>query len=73
MASARGVLASSGADGTVRLWGTATGKQLLALTLDASVWAVALSPDGKLLAAGDIKGAVRLWPVAKLLAGEGMR
>jgi WD40 repeat protein len=57
------LLASAGADGTVRLWNPAT--RHLVRTLHASarhgVYAVAFSPDGRLLASADGDGTVRLW------------
>ena len=45
--------------------------ELTPLELDAPVWPVALSPDGRFLAAGDHNGAVKVWEVARLLRGEG--
>jgi WD40 repeat protein len=56
-------LASAGKDGNVRLWDTATGKHWLVTKQDRVVLRVALSPDGKLLAAGDEKGTIRVWSV----------
>jgi WD40 repeat protein/transcriptional regulator with XRE-family HTH domain len=70
------LLASAGADGTVRLWNPVTGRPVK--TLHAStrhgVNGVAFSPDGKLLASAGGDGTVRLWnpatgrPVATLHA-----
>jgi WD40 repeat protein/transcriptional regulator with XRE-family HTH domain len=58
------LLASAGADGTVRLWNPATGRPVGA-PLHASarngVNGVAFSPDGKLLASAGADGTVRLW------------
>src|SRR5439155_2048287 len=46
-------LASAGYDGTVRLWDRATGKELLRLGgADTKLGTVALSPDGRTVAAG---------------------
>ena len=56
------LLASAGADGTVRLWNPATGHPIGApLHTGASVLGVAFSPDGRLLASAGADGTVRLW------------
>jgi WD40 repeat protein len=62
-------LASSGKEGLVRLWETATGKEVrrfAAHTADglAYVNALAFSPDGKTLLGGGGDGTARLWDVA---------
>jgi WD40 repeat protein len=64
----RGILASAGSGGTVRLWmtnGTGAPRPLGTLRdLGRGFFdALALSPDGRLLAGGD-GGRVRLWPLA---------
>jgi WD40 repeat protein len=48
------VLASGGADGTVRLWHMASGREHFTLParLEGAVNALAFAPDGTLLAAG---------------------
>lgn len=47
----------------VNFQNTAFAKSVFAETL-SSVWSVAFSPDGKLLATGDVDGLIRLWQVA---------
>ncbi|MDX8146087.1 XRE family transcriptional regulator [Lentzea sp. BCCO 10_0061] len=56
------VLASSGDDGTVRLW--AEQKEIAALTGMGSVRAATFSPDGQTLVAGSGTGEVRTWNVS---------
>jgi WD40 repeat protein/serine/threonine protein kinase len=59
------VLASSGEDGTVRLWDTETGRLLQTLRgHKGDVNWVAFSPDGSKLATGGDDGTVRLWPLS---------
>jgi WD40 repeat protein len=59
------LLATCGADSTVKLWNANTGQNLRTLTGHTDwVYAVAISPDGKLVAAGSWNGEVRLWTVA---------
>jgi WD40 repeat protein/DNA-binding XRE family transcriptional regulator len=58
------LLASAGANGTVRLWNPATGRpvgKILHASARNGVHAVAFSTDAKLLASGDGDGTVRLW------------
>ena len=72
------VLAIVGADGTVRLWDLATGRQVGQLLAGhhGSVDLVAFRPDGKVLAIVGADGTVRLWDLAtgrqvgQLLAGH---
>jgi WD40 repeat protein/tRNA A-37 threonylcarbamoyl transferase component Bud32 len=55
-------LASGGDDQTVRVWETATGRQLRLLQRHSSVvWSVAFSPSGQWLAAAYAGKAVVLW------------
>nr|WP_306337387.1 caspase family protein [Streptomyces sp. KL118A] len=56
-----GTLASGGGNGTVRLWGPATGAVRHRLTGHEWVNAVAFSPDGRMLASGGGDAVVRLW------------
>jgi WD40 repeat protein/transcriptional regulator with XRE-family HTH domain len=58
------LLASGGADGTVRLWNPATGRPVgapLHASAQANAYGVAFSPSGTLLATGGGDGTVRLW------------
>src|SRR3546814_9577601 len=51
--------------GMVQVWQLAGGSEPLMLTgHERQVWAIAFSPDGKLLASGDRSGEVRLWDLA---------
>ena len=58
-----GLLASAGADGTVRLWNLATRRAVKTLHASArhGVYGVAFSPTSNLLASADGDGTVRLW------------
>ena len=56
------LMATCSADNTVRLWNPKTGAAVKTLTgFTDWVYAVALSPDGKRVAAGNYSGEVRVW------------
>jgi WD40 repeat protein len=58
-------LATSGADGTVRIWDAATGQARATLTGHAGrVTAVAIAPDGSWLATSGTDGTARIWDAA---------
>jgi len=63
------LLASAGADGTVRIWNLARQGEVAAIltTKKEEAVAAAFSSDGKQLATGDAKGVIRIWDVK---AGE---
>lgn len=54
------LIASAGADRTVRLWNGVTGAAAGVLAAGSTAYAVALSPDGKRVAAGCFDGLVRI-------------
>jgi WD40 repeat protein len=59
------LLAAGTEDGAIKLWETATAKQVCTLPGHAAgVASVAFAPDGKLLASGGVKGDLALWEVA---------
>lgn len=65
-AGGSGVLASTGEDGTVRLWDATTAKELCQLTgHDGPVLCAAVSPDGSLLATGEMYKRVKIWNLAE--------
>jgi tRNA A-37 threonylcarbamoyl transferase component Bud32 len=58
------LLASGGADGVIKLWDVATGKDQGTLEgHKGAVESLAFSPDGKTLASASADGTVRLWGV----------
>lgn len=59
------VMVTTSADKTVKVWNPETGANTKTLTgLTDHVFAAAISPDGKQVAAGGYDGEVRLWNVA---------
>jgi WD40 repeat protein len=55
-------LASGRHDGTIRLWDTVTGTELLTLKgHSGEVFSVAFSPDSKRLASGSLDATIKLW------------
>jgi len=59
------LLASGGADDTIKLWRVADGSLVRILWGHTSfVTSVSFSPDGRLLASGSWDGTIRLWRVA---------
>lgn len=55
-------LASAGQYGTVKVWDSSSGKEILSLKSDPkTAWGVAFSPDGKLIASGNPDGTVKIW------------
>jgi WD40 repeat protein len=54
-------LVSVGQDKTVKLWNMASLQQVGSLTLPSEVNSVAVSPGGRVLAAGSSDGKIRLW------------
>ena len=55
------VLVTSGEDGFIKVWDPGGGKLLQQLALPTSATALAFSADGGVLAAGTMKGELRLW------------
>ncbi len=65
MVSADGkTIASRGAEGVIRIWDVASGKESLQIPEPVGTSAVRFSPDGKLVALGNNDGMVRLFTVA---------
>src|SRR5262249_46782176 len=54
-------VATSGIDGTIRVWESATGESVSEINVGALIEGLDVSRDGKLIASGTISGAVALW------------
>lgn len=57
-------LYSASADGTIRLWNATTGEAVRTISHGGAANAVAVSPDGKLIASGGAGNLVKLWNAA---------
>ena len=62
----RAVSASS--DQTLKVWNLQTGELLASMTLDGSVWCVAVAGDGATIVAGDAAGSVYCFTLVNLPA-----
>jgi WD40 repeat protein len=58
------LLASAGADKSIRLWNAKSMDSTRTISVGSMAYAVAISPDGKTVAAGTFDGQVRLFAVA---------
>ncbi len=58
------MLATADTENTVYLWNFARNQERLRFTLDSPITALALNPDGRLLAVGEADGYLSLWDTA---------
>jgi WD40 repeat protein len=62
-------IATTGGDRTIKLWDTATGREVFTLRgHTAGVGVLAFSPDGRWIVSSGIEGAVRVWDAIPLPA-----
>lgn len=54
-------LFTGGIDGFLRIWDPQGGEELLAIPVGGTIWSIAVSPDGKSVAASDHYGDIRIW------------
>ena len=58
------ILASTGNDGTLRLWDTGSGQQLRVLSMGRNLpWSIAFSPDSTTIVGGCSNGTIQVWDV----------
>lgn len=57
------LLASVGADRTIRLWDLSTGSERQEWHLDSTPWAVAISPNSQVVVVGGSDGTIHRWDV----------